>query len=1298
MSQNFLELAHSKQGFDMNKNLLLTLIISVISNLAVTAAEVKSDVFKMTQNDSAVEVVSGETTFIIPKKDPNGALIRICDGIRKDCPVNTILMIGEGDFKGYARIDGRKADVSILEDRDMKKLIRVEYSLSEAIMVKIGKPLESKLIVYYGFVRNVPGVFITERISGPKELSLFKFNIVTGWSHDKQGVDTTDLKEFPPAEERKKNKGQTNAKTYLLATCKRTGSKFYYSSDFRVYLNDGFFIPPRHHITHTGLNIPVGETQEHSYVIGKPRNDADISALNTMRQVIGKIPAEGKKKSFTSAAFMKDQMFAAALKEKANGNFQNWDQLPVIIKRDQTSDYRPRAGLNWSGPKDLSFVFKSAYDADYLYIYIDVTDDKFVNNFTNGGLWNGDSVQFGVDPLCAKDAKNEINFGISIVGKGPAIWCWAHPDKKYMGDLRNVIKNNSRIRKGGIVYNLAIPWDFLKPFDLPRGKMGFNFAVIDQDDGSNYENWMGITDGIFAGKDFSKFYDLNFKSIESIMMEREKIPAPKSVFPYAIIIDGDALTFNSFVVIADEKLLPAKLEIGFNGKKKFAKPLKKGFNSFTFTLEKGELELGPYQVETAVVHNGKKEFVSNEEIAILNADYLNKLNDKLAERIKALDAKGKVLRNTGKNPSDYFAFTEMLRFFNAFINEEVNAKQVKKHGGRLMTVEGQLKRYIFKRAFLNLNEGLKLADSLSTQADRIQSGKEKIFTLPPFEKGIQPVIADGGFKVNGKELMLFGPQIWTNVRSSRDEDIPWFSKTGMNFFSNFYIGEPRRTNLAKMAEKENLYFCYGACTPTLFNKDTIKDPYYQKRVSSKGHYLSPLPYVSPNMVYSITQAEQFPRKYEMTAAWAKDFQTHLKGKFGSIEKLNETLGTQFKDFSEIDFNQAIRIPNLKYESFLYRRDLAVPRQKIDDTFKRQYFKRPTSTHYSTAYNITGLDPLITLCDFERLWDIFDIIGFDGGVGINGSGYALNFSMGTIDCDLARSYYPDKPIANNEDHIFDEAMYEEYSFDQVYTSHILAHLHGQNASLIWAWGRHRDGEYAFSRVNTYKAAATVGMHLQKYAEEIAAFRKENNPPFRILRVVPALIDRDVYVKSLYNVYEGCYFSGWQTRFLSDRMVENGDIKGVKVIVVPNAERMTQKTFDALVKFADKGGKVLVFGEKAMTKNEYGKEIPERKSGLAKFIRKDVSGPVQYAATLNALLDSLNITHPLKITGPDGKLPFGVEYRTGKGKDGKELLYVLNLSRKPMKISIPGKWHDIIEDKNFPSHLTLRSLGFHLLKRK
>ncbi len=1282
----------------MRKNIFLTLIMSVFSILASFAAEVKSDVFTLTQNDSAVEVVSGGTTFIIPKKNANGALIRICDGIRRDCPVSTILMLGEGDFKGYARIDGRNAGVSILENSDMKKLFRAEFSLSEAIRDKTGKALEAKLIVYYGFVRNVPGVFITERICGPKELSLFKFNIVTSYSHDKQSVDSTDLKAFPTAEEKKKNKGRTNAKSYLLATCKRTGSKFYYSSDFLVYLNDGFFIHPRHHLSSTGLNIPTGDVQEHSYVIGKPRNDADISALNTMRQMIGAIPAEGSKKSSATAVLMKDQMFATALKKKANGNFQDWDQLPVIIRRDQPADYRPRAGLNWNGPKDLSFVFKAAYDSDYLYVYIDVTDDKFVNNFTGGSLWNGDSVQFGIDPLCAKDAKAEINFGISAVGKRPAMWCWANPNKKYMGDLKNVIKNNTKIRKGGIVYNIAIPWDFLKPFDLTRGKMGFNFAVIDQDDGTNYENWMGITDGIFAGKDFSKFYDLNFKSIESIMIEREKTPAPKSVFPHAVIIDGDTLTFNSFVVIANEKLLPADLEISFSGKRKFSKPLKRGFNSFTFTLEKGDLELGRWQVETAVVQNGKKAFASKEEIAILNADYLHELNRKLAEKIKGLDAKGKALRDAGKNPSDYFAFTEMLRFFNTFIKEDVNAKQVHASGGRLIPVDGERRRYIFKRAFLNLQEGFELADSLSVKADRILAGKEKIFTLPPFEKGVQPVIADGGFKVNGKELMLFGPQTLTNVRGSRDEDIPWFSKTGMNFFSNFYVGEPRRTNLAKMAESENLYFCYGASTATLFNQDTIKDPFYQSRIKNQGHYLSPLPHVSPNMVYIITQAEQFPRKYEMTDAWAKEFQTHLKGKFGSIEKLNETLGTQFKDFSEINFNQAVRIPNLKYESFLYRRDLAFSRQKVDDAFKRQYFKRVTSTHYSSVYNITGLDPLITLCDFEGLWGIFDVIGFDGGIAINGSGYALNFSIGTIDCDLARSYYPDKPIANNEDHIFDEAMYEEYSFDQVYTSHILAHLHGQNASLIWVWAYHPDGEYAFTRVNTYKAAATVGMHLQKYAEEIASFRKENNPPFRILRGIPALIDRDVYIKSLYNVYEGCYFSGWQTRFLSDRMLEKGDFQGVKVVVVPNAERMYQKTFDALVKFADNGGKVLVFGEKAMTKNEYGKVIPGRESGLAKFIRKDVSGPVQYAETLNALLDSLKIEPPLKITGPDGKIPFGVEYRTGKGKDGKDLLYILNLSRKPMEVSIPGKWHDIIEDKDFPSRLTLRSLEFHLLRRK
>jgi len=58
---------------------------------------------------------------------------------------------------------------------------------------------------------------------------------------------------------------------------------------------------------------------------------------------------------------------------------------------------------------------------------------------------------------------------------------------------------------------------------------------------------------------------------------------------------------------------------------------------------------------------------------------------------------------------------------------------------------------------------------------------------------------------------------------------------------------------------------------------------------------------------------------------------------------------------------------------------------------------------------------------------------------------------------------------------------------------------------------------------------------------------------------------------------------------------------------------------------------------------------------------------------------------------------LEYRTTKGKDGKRLLYVLNLNTSPMQIKVPDNWFDLIAGKAFNSKQTFQLLAFHLLQK-
>jgi hypothetical protein len=255
--------------------------------------------------------------------------------------------------------------------------------------------------------------------------------------------------------------------------------------------------------------------------------------------------------------------------------------------------------------------------------------------------------------------------------------------------------------------------------------------------------------------------------------------------------------------------------------------------------------------------------------------------------------------------------------------------------------------------------------------------------------------------------------------------------------------------------------------------------------------------------------------------------------------------------------------------------------------------------------------------------------------------------------------------------------------------------------MWLWmpRYHGDGEYAFTMANTYHAALRLAADLRCAPEEIASFRRTPPPPFRMLHSVPSMTDRDSYVRSLYGVYAGCSFSGWAVRFLSERKVDKGDFDGAKIVVVPDARRVSDATFAALEAFAKKGGRVVVFGKDALLANEYGKMRPGRQAVRDRLFRvENAISSRTYCSILAAELAQAGLRPPVKVVSEGGKpSPFGVITRTGRTVDGRETLLAVNVLGEPAKIFVPGRWRDVLTDAIVSGKTVLPVGGAHVLVR-
>ena len=1124
--------------------------LAILSALATASAALAADVL----------VSAGGVEFVVPEK--GGLMVRQADGkARRLLSFN--MRVGGEAGKAVAYPDGRNDAVRVVEDTRERCIVRTGRSLSIRAMTAgaVAAPWDdARLDVDYVFRKDTPGVVVVERLVALRSFLFFSWNVPTGFSFVRFSIDGGEWRTYPTTAEFRRQEGGygTRAGAYLTGETP-DGDRWWMGREFGTFCPygdgkpGGFYALSDTPAASHGKSVSPGEVVTLAVCVGRLRDDSDVERLRALRNGDGSLPV---------ARFDGD-----------------WTHVAVAVRRGETKDYRPVAGLNWNGAKDLSFTARLAQDDDALRVRVEVVDDAVMNAFSAKDAGLGDSVRFAFsDATCSKSLDRVVS---ALKGRRTA---------------------------DGYVVDFAIRWNELAAAGITReGGVRFNLCVADQDGGNtNYENWMGIADGILGGRDASLYPLLDLSGVSApFKPERPTLPSH------------------------DE--LRRKID----------------------------------------------------EIAAMNAKLPSGCADEYTSCMKA-----------------------MTEYFLEFMRSDLDAKDVVRVGHRVRKIDDAYRYYMDDRVNKNAESLLELQRDLAARQRDLASGKARPVVTVKHPKGVRPVIADGGFKVAGRELLLIGPDTWTNVKGWSNDDVGVIAATGFNQLDVFYIGGTNYADVVRRCEAGGLYCVWGSAADT--DEDLLapqpewseekQNAYRNGMGYSRGSLVPTNP--SPNFVFQVSFPEQWTRKREATEDWARAFRGHLEGKFGSLDCLNASLGTSYGTWGDINFEAALANSALKYESFVYRMKTNMARDIPQQKWIARRFGLPRSVHYSTHYNIAGLDPLVTLADFEALWRMFDVVGFDGGFGLEGSEWAFDFPKGGFELDFARSVCPEKPVANNENHVVGDGTYIEHTREETYLSNMLAFLLGQNSSSVWDWAntRHTYGEYVFTRAHMYREMVRCALDLRCHAEEIGAFRHAPNPPFRILHSLPSLAERDPYVRSLYGLYGACSFTGWATRFITERHLAAGDFKGARVIVVPDARRVSDRTFRALESFAARGGVVLVDGGLALMKNQWGMEVPERAAAARRFRRfADVSSRTRFDM-LNAALAEKGVRPPLALATPSGKPPFGVMWRTARTASGDDVAFFANLSKSPVEVCIPGAWTDVLDgDSPLPRRLMLDPCGLRICRR-
>ncbi len=1183
--------------------------------------------------------------------------------------------------------NGRGARLTIMEDHPDCKRIRTEYPLS---------PLDSPDKVHPGavlqadfvFMRGIPGAAVDAKVTGrSREFVLKRFTGQFGSNFEKYAPDGknpvayTEKDWRPIRAEKKFVIAEKGAKSMLVFPAQtRTPGR-----GFVAIGKPNEFVP---------VKLAEGESTGLRMLFGFARSESDTEKLFAFRQASENVsPVQPQ----DTSALPPDMMRSYPVRKPPSiGSFSGWDGIPAMAERDRITDYRPAEANNWTGPQDLSFRIWSAFDSENLYLRIRVLDDEVIQPAKGSGIWSGDCVQLAFDPLCEEKLSPNIIL-IGIAPTNPVTVCaWTHPDKDMVrDDISSVVKSAVRIIPGGYECEMAIPWNFLHPFKLKYGKLGFNAVVLD-----GGRNWMGITDGIAGGKDPGLYKKLAFPGMEKALFANQKEPSPEMVFPDSVLLADDAFQLGALVFI-NRKDLGSELGVEVGDFIREKVPLREGFNSFQWKYAPEKLVMGETAAKVYLLKDGKKLHLREYPVTLIDSASLLSLAGSLEKQNIEFRRKVDEITKRYGVPSYLLSRSAVTQYFIEKTRMVCRDKDLsEKNRTRYKRTASRLYRnLVFCRNLLS--EGME-------NAGNILAGKEPCITVPRAEKGTRPVIANGGFSLGGREIFFVGANTWMLRDKGNENVLQYLAESGLNFFNLVNVSDAaKRKELILLAEKLGLYHNRREPANHIRKTYLYKDGHsLERKESCLSEELA-----TPSLVYFVAHEEtqgtppvvgEEPKEAPQDSLREKTFRDYLEKKFGNVRNMNLKLGTHCGSFGEIAEKTISDSIPLKYEYFLCMSPLLSAASEGYNDALRKFGGVPLSTHF-TELNFRPYDTLGICGDFDRHWGLYELPGFDAGSGPAHKKYAMNFSgRSVLLTDMARSFYPERPTVNNEEYIVNVGNpTAEPPMQYHYMGVMLPALHGRCATSIFSLDQSFTsswGDLTFRRADAFFMTAKAALDLRRFAPEISSFRSAPSPT-AILYTLPSYAQKD-YPDWMISAYEGAYFSGFPVRFISDRLIRNGKLNDYSILLVPNAQFVQQEVFDKIAAFVKHGGKVLCYGKDSLALNEYGQRIPGRDSIRKSFIFLSDDTPESWFAGYEKLLRELKKSPEVEVKSLSGKDTFGIEYRSIRGKDGRKLLYILNLNKTPVRIQIPGRerWTDLIGNSTFPEEAELQPLEFHLLREK
>ncbi len=183
-----------------------------------------------------------------------------------------------------------------------------------------------------------------------------------------------------------------------------------------------------------------------------------------------------------------------------DGDLSDWPSVP-LLGLDAASAAHVEGLPPWPTASDASMELRLLWDADYIYVAMQVQDDVLVND-SGAAVWQDDEIELGFDGDHNAAGRDQYDHQFTFNPDG-RITDFAQPTTALTAVITATVD--------GWLVEAAIPQALFRPVPFDDGALiGFTFALRDDDDGGAWDHkflWRGLSTNSF----WEQFGTLQFR-------------------------------------------------------------------------------------------------------------------------------------------------------------------------------------------------------------------------------------------------------------------------------------------------------------------------------------------------------------------------------------------------------------------------------------------------------------------------------------------------------------------------------------------------------------------------------------------------------------------------------------------------------------------------------------------------------------------------------------------------------------------------------------------------------------------